>query len=239
MAEGPSNPAAASRAAEQDTPKQTLVAAIRMLEKADIVDFNGHCSIRSGSDRLLINSGRSVRSDLGVEDVIDIDLDGGLVAGSSDPPMEYPLHAEIYRRRPDVNAIVHAHPKWSTFLSIAGQPIKPVFAQGTLLGDIPLFPEVLSINTRAKGEELARALGQGRAALLQSHGTVVVGADIVECFALTVYLEENAYRQYMASQIGEPRVFEQREIEASRENLWKPNLFRKTWDYYAAKAGIR
>jgi L-fuculose-phosphate aldolase len=62
---------------------------------------------------------------------------------------------------------------------------------------------------------------------------------MVECFALTVYLEENAYRQYMASQLGSPRTFTPEEITASRENLWKPNLFRKTWDYYAAKAGVR
>ena len=217
-----------------------LVAAIRMLEKAEIVDFNGHASVRTGPARFLINSGRSVRSDLTAEDIVEIDLAGRLSAGSSDaPPMEYPLHAEIYRRRPDVNAIVHAHPRWSTFLSIAGHRLLPVFAQGTLLGEVPVFPEVFSINTRAKGEELAAVVGQGRAALLQSHGSVVVGADMVECFALTVYLEENAYRQYMATQIGEPRVFTAEEIASSRENLWKPNLFRKTWDYYAAKAGVR
>ena len=223
---------------ERDEGKQQLVAAIRMLEKAEIIDFNGHCSRRSAADRLMINSGRSVRSDLGIEDIVEIDLDGRLTAGSSEPPMEYPLHAEIYRRRPDVNAIVHAHPKWSTFLSIAGQPIRPVFAQGTLLGEVPVFPEVFSINSRAKGEALAQTLGEGSAALLQSHGTVVVGTDMVECFALTVYLEENAYRQYMASQLGSPRSFTPQEIAASRENLWKPNLFRKTWDYYAAKAGV-
>ena len=138
-----------------------------------------------------------------------------------------------------MNAIVHAHPKWSTFLSIAGQPLRPVFAQGTLLGEVPLFPEVFSINTPDKGAQLAAVLGRGRAALLQSHGTVVVGADMVECFALTVYLEENAYRQYMAAHVGTPRIFTAEEIAASRENLWKPNLFRKTWDYYAAKAGVR
>jgi len=224
---------------ESDARRQ-LVAAIRMLERAEIVDFNGHASIRSGHDRFLINSGRSVRSDLGVEDIVEIDLEGRLSAGSHEaPPMEYPLHAEIYRRRPDVSAIVHAHPKWSTFLSIAGQPLQPVFAQGTLLGEVRVFPEVLSINTRDKGGRLAEALGEGRAALLQSHGSVVVGTDMVECFALTVYLEENAYRQCMAAQLGTPRVFTADEIAASRENLWKPNLFRKTWDYYAAKAGIR
>jgi L-fuculose-phosphate aldolase len=209
-----------------------------MLERAEIIDFNGHCSIRTGPERFLINSGRSVRSQLGPEDIVEIDLEGQLSMGEDDPPMEYPLHAEIYRRRADVQAIVHAHPKWSTLLSSAGLAYEPVFAQGTLLGDVPLFPSVLSVNSREMGRALADTVGEGRAALLQSHGAVVAGADIREVFALTVYLEENAQRQYLAAQISSPYVFDADEIETCRENLWKPNLFQKTWDYYFAKAGL-
>jgi L-fuculose-phosphate aldolase len=218
--------------------RQQLAAAIRMLEQAEIIDFNGHGSTRTGADRFFINSGRSVRSHLTADDVVEIDLDGHLLEGCSDPPLEYPLHAEIYRRRSDVNAILHAHPKWSTLLTTTGHAYEPVFAQGSLLGSIPLFPEVLSINSVSKGAALAEVLGEARATLLQSHGSVVVGADLVECFALAVYLEENASRQCLALQIGKPRIFNADEITACRANLWKPNLFQKTWDYYAAKAGV-
>ena len=62
-----------------------------------------------------------------------------------------------------------------------------------------------------------------------------VGADIVECFALAAYVEENAYRQYMAMQIGEPYVFSEAEQQATREKLWSPSLFKKTWDHYYSK----
>src|SRR5438034_1126463 len=64
---------------------------------------------------------------------------------------------------------------------------------------------------------------------------VVVGSDIVESFALAAYLEENAHRQYMAMQIGDPYVFSDAEQQAFRERLWTANLFRKTWDHYHAK----
>jgi len=64
---------------------------------------------------------------------------------------------------------------------------------------------------------------------------VVVGADIIECFALAAYVEENAYRQYMAMQIGTPYVFSESEQNASREKLWTPSLFKKTWDHYRSK----
>jgi ribulose-5-phosphate 4-epimerase/fuculose-1-phosphate aldolase len=87
------------------------------------------------------------------------------------------------------------------------------------------------------GERLAATLGGARAALLKAHGAIVVGADLVECFALAAYLEENAQRQCLAMQIGKPYVFDAAERDACLKNLWSANLFRKTWDYYRAKLG--
>ena len=214
-----------------------LVDAIRMLAHAGIIDYNGHCSVRTGPDRLLINTGRSVRSHLTLADLVEIDLDGNRVAGTDAPPLEFHIHAAIYRRRPDIHAVVHGHPKWSTFLSIAGVAPAPVYAQGTLLGNVPTFPNPLSVNNRVMGEALADTLGAGRAVVLRSHGTVVAGADIVEAFALALYLEDNAERQYMARQVGDPYVFTAAEQEACRANLWKPNLFQKAWDH--AKASLQ
>src|SRR5437868_13639008 len=71
--------------------------------------------------------------------------------------------------------------------------------------------------------------------LMKSHGAVTVGKDIVEAFVLANYLEENAYRQYMALQIGKPYVFSEQEIMLCREKLWTPNLFKRTWDHFRAK----
>jgi L-fuculose-phosphate aldolase len=85
------------------------------------------------------------------------------------------------------------------------------------------------------GEKLAATIRDNPACLLKAHGVVVVGKDILECFALAAYVEENAYRQYMAMQIGEPYVFSEEEQAACREKLWKPNLFQKTWDHYYSK----
>jgi len=215
--------------------KEQLVEAIRMLERAGIIDHNGHCSARRDARSFYINSGASVRGTLTVDDLVAVDLDGTLVEGSARPPLEFHIHSEVYRARPDVNAIMHTHPQWSTFLTMTGTPYKPVYAQGVLLGDIPVMDSPLSVNTRPMGEKLAATLGSGPAALLKAHGVVVVGVDIVECFALAAYVEENAYRQYMAMQIGDPYVFSEAEQRACREKLWSPNLFKKTWDHYRSK----
>ena len=215
--------------------KPLLVDAIRMLACADIVDHSGHGSARRDGGSFYINSAASARRALTTDDIVTIDFDGHLLEGSARPPLEFHIHSEIYRVRPDVHAVMHTHPRWSTFLTMVGAGYRAVYAQGALLGNIPLLDSPLSVNTRPMGERVAATLARGPAVLLKSHGAVVVGSDTVECFALAAYLEENAYRQYMAMQIGDPYVFSEAEQQAFRERLWTPDLFRKTWDHYHSK----
>ena len=93
----------------------------------------------------------------------------------------------VYRARPDAHAVFHTHPKWSTFLTMTGTPYKPVYAQGVLVGDIPLMDSPMSVNTRPMGEKMAAMLGKNPALLLKAHGVVVAGTDILEAFALAAY----------------------------------------------------
>jgi L-fuculose-phosphate aldolase len=214
---------------------ERLVDALHMLARANIVDHSGHGSVRRDSESFYVNSAASTRNALTTDDLVTVDLDGNLVEGSARPPFEFHIHSEIYRVRPDVHAVMHTHPRWSTFLTMVGARYRVVCAQGALLGDIPLLDSPLSVNTRPMGEKVAATLGNGPAVLLRSHGAVVVGSDIVECFALAAYLEENAYRQYMAMQIGDPYVFSEADQQAFRERLWTPTLFKKTWDHYRSR----
>ncbi|HZT62301.1 MAG TPA: class II aldolase/adducin family protein [Burkholderiales bacterium] len=217
--------------------KQQLVDCIRMLERSDIIDYNGHCSIRLDDDRVLINIGSCQRSSLTVEDICVIDLEANQLEGNGNAPLERHLHCGIYRVRPGVKAIVHAHPKWSTFLTMVGESYKPVYAQGSLVYPVPLLDSPNSINNRPMADRLAATLGDRPAALMKSHGAVTVGRDIVEAFVLANYMEENSYRQYMALQIGKPYVFSEEEIALCREKLWNAGLFKRTWDHFRAKLG--
>lgn len=215
--------------------RQLLVDCIRMLEKAEIIDFNGHCSIRIAPDRILINQGNCQRSCLQVDDIVTIDMEGNLIEGKAKPPLEFHLHAGLYRARPDISAVVHAHPKWSTFLTMTGHAYQPVFAQGVLPGEAPVLDTPTSINTREMADRLAGVLGDRPSVLMKSHGAACVGKSIVEAFVLAVYLEENAYRQYMALQVGQPYVFDAEDRKMAMEKLWTASLFQRTWDHYKAK----
>jgi L-fuculose-phosphate aldolase len=213
-----------------------LAEALTMFERAEVIDFNGHMSCRlPGTPHILINSGKSVRSALTAADIIAIDLDGKPVEGDVVPPMEFHLHAEIYRARPDVNAVAHTHPLWSTLFGMVGEAVQPVTMQAAVMGPIRFFPKTASINRKELGEEVARALGSDRVIMMQSHGAAVVGADIVEAFVLGIYLEETARRQYLARALGTPRALTAQEVETIGANLRKPHLLKKVWDYHRGR----
>ena len=216
--------------------RRQLADALSMMERAEVIDFNGHMSCRlPGTGHILINSGKSVRSALTAADIIEIDLEGRPIGHDVVPPMEFPLHAAIYRARPDVNAVAHTHPVWSTLFSSVGEPVRPVTMQAAVMGPVQLFPKTASINNPELAAELARALGPHRVIMLRSHGAVSVGADIVEAFVFAIYLEETARRQYLARAIGTPYALDAGEVETIGTNLRRPHLLRKVWDYHHAK----
>ncbi len=215
--------------------KQQLVDCVRMLARASIMDYNGHASIKIGPDRMLINIGNCQRARLTVEDICLIDMSGQLIEGKGQPPLEFHLHAGMYRARPDVQAVIHAHPEWSTYLTMVGQAYLPVYAQGSLVYPVPVLDSPNSINNVKMADRLAATLGERPAALMKAHGAATVGRSLIEAFVLMVYMEDNAHRQYMAMQIGKPYSFNEQELALCREKLWSDKLFQRTWDHFHGK----
>ena len=219
----------------ETTLRQELTQGISILERLGIIDFNGHFSVRLDDGNILINSGSSVRSAISPQDFVIAGANGEISEETPRPPAELPLHVAIYRARPDVQAVVHGHPQWSTLLSSTGRAYQVTMAQGALLGTVPMFSSPLSMNNSDIGNALAELLGNGRAALLRAHGSVVVGKDVLEATVLAIYLELNAERQVRAAALGKPYVFSDDEIRAFQKGLEKRGLFEKCWNYYLAK----
>ena len=216
--------------------RRLLALALAILEREEIIDFNGHFSARLPEGRgLLINAADSVRSRIAEADFIEIDFDGRPLAGDRTPPMEFHLHAQIYLKRPDVHAVVHTHPRWSTVLSTTGHGWQPVTMQAAVLGPVATFPKTASINSAALGSEVANFLGSAKAALLRRHGAVSVAASVLDACVQAIYLEENAHRQYLSLQIGLPEALSAEECALIGANLSRPVLLQKVWDYHAAK----
>ena len=218
--------------------RSELASGISVLERLGILDFNGHMSVRLDDRHLLINSGGSVRSAITASDFVVVTMDGGFDDAAAPPPKELPLHLAVYAARPDVHCVLHGHPNWSTLLSCAGHGYKVTVAQGALLGDVAQFPSPRSINNDVSANEMAAVLGDGRAAMLKAHGSVVVGGDVVETAVLAIYMELNAKRQVRLAAMGADYEFTAEEAAACRKGLNKRGLFEKCWQYYLAKFGL-
>jgi L-fuculose-phosphate aldolase len=218
--------------------RQKLATAITILERLGIIDFNGHFSVRLADGNILINSGSSVRSKIHIEDFVIVDANGNYADDQPAPPAELPLHLALYQARPDIQSVVHGHPKWSTLLSSTGHDYRVVLPQGALLGEVPVYPSPMSINNLRIAGAIAKKLAQGRAALMRAHGSVVVGNDILETTVLAIYLELNSERQVRAASIGQPYIFSPEEVSSLREGLDKRGLFEKCWRYYQLKFGL-
>ncbi|OLN21522.1 hypothetical protein BTO30_14430 [Domibacillus antri] len=218
--------------------KLEVAKAVRMLEKIDLLDMNGHVSYRiPGTDRFFINSRKASRASVTAADIVMCDLDGKLIEGDSEPPSEYHIHTEIFKRRSDVFSVIHNHPHYQTVLGIADVAMKPVFGIGSFVDKVPMYEKSSLVNTAEMGAELAELLGNEVTIQLRHHGTVIVGESVKAAFAKSVFLEENAKKQYDAMLLGRDiRVLNGENLVRTRDTAWQPSIIQKVWTYHEEKA---
>ncbi len=227
-----------------EMPLRELVAtAGRILYQQGLTDYLGHCSARvPGSDRVVIKPkhSRTVRSpgELGPSDMIVIDLDGNLVEGDDAPPAECFIHTEIYRARPDVQAVVHTHQRAATLLGVTGAELLPVLHVPAVLtdgGTMATWPCPLLVTSPELGRELAAALGPAGLCHLQGHGIVSAAADVPRAAVTAIALEQLAEANLTIRQTGlSPRVITPAELDELRAAV-APVEGR--WAYYAQLLG--
>jgi ribulose-5-phosphate 4-epimerase/fuculose-1-phosphate aldolase len=173
----------------------------------------GHVSLRlpTEPDRFVVK-GRGYRLDtlarMRPEDLVVCDLEANLVDGPPEivPCSEVKIHSCIYRARPDVQSVVHVHPKFTVLMSVLGRPIRPMCNEGNqlVLDPLPVYPRERIITTDEEGSEVARLLGSGRAVLLFGHGAVTAGGSMERAITDMIHLEHQAEMNYHAGALAGP-----------------------------------
>lgn len=223
--------------------KGRLATAYRILLALKLFDYAGDVSARiPKTDMFLIRGARvdikpstqSSMVDTNPEDMVKLDLDENQLDGELTPPLETAIHVAIYQSRPEVGAIVHAHPKMVTAFSMVGLPIEPVYVRGIeSTGDeLPLFENSDPISSLGQAKRLVEVLGQKRACLMRSHGLVTVGRTIESACLAAINLEEAAYMQWIASMLGKPRNLPAASIVRRKEVWDNQNFLSSVWQYY-------
>lgn len=181
--------------------KEEICKTIRRLFSRGLISaLGGNISARlPGSSEFWITPSGVFKGELEPEDLVKVDLDGRVLEGFLRPSVETPFHAMIYRRRADVNAVVHSHNPVTTGLALAGIEIKPVTIEAAaVLRRVRVVPWAFP-GTDALANLIGEYIEGARALVLMNHGVVGVGSNLLEAETIVETLEEVATAQFVAS----------------------------------------
>lgn len=210
-----------------------------------VVDAFGHVSARDKRDPDHFLLARNMAP--AMVDPSDIQV-FDLYANSEDnrrPYLERFIHSEIYRARPDVNAVVHSHSPSVIPFGVSSLPLRPVFHMAGFLAegvsrfeirDVAGARSDLLIRDEALGKALARSLGQAPVVLMRGHGSVAVGESLELAVYRAVYTEKNAQLQREAMALGDATFLTSEEGQASAAS--NASQIGRAWDMWRRSAHV-
>jgi ribulose-5-phosphate 4-epimerase/fuculose-1-phosphate aldolase len=182
--------------------RSTIATACRVLAARGLVDgVLGHVSARVAVDELVVRCRGEDERGLAQSDSGDVwrfTMDGEQVDAPPGfaPPNELPLHAELLRARPELGAVVHAHPPAALLAGLAGLEPRPVFgaynipAMRLAVAGVPVYERSVLITRRELALEMVAAMGGGDTCLLRGHGITVAAETVEQATVLAVNLND-------------------------------------------------
>jgi L-fuculose-phosphate aldolase len=186
----------------------------RMYARGYTASNDGNISVRVGDDRLLMTP-KSVCKGFMTPDMMCVtDLTGKKIQGDRDPSSEMLMHLEVYRQRPDVKAVVHAHPPTATGFAVAGIPLdRAVLAEVlTTLGSIPLA-EYATPSTAELPDAVRKYIKAHDGMLLANHGALTVGGDLFSAYYKMETIEHFAKISLVARMLGGENLISREEVK--------------------------
>ena len=222
-----------------------LARANRMIANEGVLDAFGHVTMRHPTDpgRYLMSRSRGPEL-VQPEDILEFTLDSAPVK----PPTarhysERVIHGEIYKARPDVNAVCHHHAPSILPFCISGAPLKPVYHLGATIGDAAPFWDArdefgdttLIVAKPEEGASLARALGKNWIVLMRRHGATVAGTTLEELVFRTIYIARNAALQIQAQSLGPVSPLNAEETKLAGAFNLQPGPVARAWEYWSVR----
>ena len=174
---------------------------------------DGNISVRLDAGRLLMTPRSVCKGFMEPSMMCITDLAGVKLAGERDPSSEMQMHLEVYRQRPDVNAVVHAHPPVATAFAVAGIPLdRAVLAEVvTTLGSVPIA-EYATPSTSELPDAVRKYVRAHDGMLLANHGALTLGADLFSAYFKMETIEHFANISFVARMLGGERLLSREEV---------------------------
>ena len=225
--------------------KDVLARANRMIANEGVLDAFGHVTMRHPTDpgRYLMSRSRGPEL-VQPEDIHEFTLDSQIIK-----PIEARLygerviHGEIYKARPEVNAVCHHHAPSILPFCVSGMELKPVYHLGATLGPaVPFWDSrddfgdtTLIVAKPEEGASLAKALGPNWIVLMRRHGATVAGSSLEELTFRTIYTARNAAVQIQAHGLGHVSPLTAAETELAGEYNLRPGPVARAWEYWSVR----
>jgi L-fuculose-phosphate aldolase len=191
-----------------------------LAERGLIRSSDGNISVRLNRNFLLITPSGVYKSAMSPEDLIVIDMHGKVDTAKSGllPTSETLMHLEVYRQRPDVDAVIHAHPPFSTALTIAGKsfPVEYIPEALIALGDVPTAT-YSTPGTQGLADSIHDLIPSHDCILLSHHGSLTVGRSLEEALIAVERMEHVAYTVWISKAFGSPIPLPLAELENLRQ----------------------
>jgi len=185
----------------------------RLYSRGYVVASDGNVSCRLDEERILTTPTGTCKGFLKAEELVLARPDGTPICGGR-PSSELPMHLFIYQERPDIQAVVHAHPPFATGFSTAGEPLdRCVLAEVIVeIGSVPLA-KYGTPSTQELPESLRPFVHRCEAFLLANHGVVTIGRELFEAYYKMERVEHFAQIVFVARHLGGERVLPKKQVE--------------------------
>jgi ribulose-5-phosphate 4-epimerase/fuculose-1-phosphate aldolase len=245
----PSQPGIATVPAPLADLRRDLAEAYRIVANEGILDAFGHISVRhpDNPQRYFLSRSRAP-SLVEPDDILEYDLDSNpIVPPTVRPYSERVIHGEIFKARPDVNAVCHHHAPSIMPFAISGVPLVPVFHLGAAMGKQAPFWDSrdefgdtnLLVVKPEEGASLARALGDNAIVVMRRHGATVVGGELRQLVFRTIYSARNAEHQMAAHLLGQVSPLTAGEAEMASQLNLAPGPLARAYEYWVRRLAER
>jgi L-ribulose-5-phosphate 4-epimerase len=205
--------------------RTALFRAVLNLYQKDLIQLNsGNVSVRASALHIAITPTGITYDDMTAGDMVIVDLNGVVIEGNHKPSSEMPMHTAVYKNLPHVNSVIHSHSPYALAFAVVGRNIPVISTEGLAVrGRIPVA-EYACPGTEEQGLAALKAMKGPppvTGVLLKNHGVLATGTSLSQAYSLACRIEMAAKVFFLASQIGNPDILTNEQIQEIK------NVYRK------------